>query len=313
MNKDDKKKIYSCSNCGFSGHTFKNCNEPITSWGIILVKTNMSIKNCNYFDIKKTVRDGVKIKGMRDIINFQKYINMIKFLLIRRKHSLGYIEFMRGRYFVDNFEGIIYLFQQMTPEEINKLSKFNFDELWEDLWNKDTKRITHNKKEYLESKEKFEILKNKTNVDLSIDFYIKNVKPFYDTPEWGFPKGRKAKNECDLECALREFYEETGYTKDDINILENVKPIIENITGTNGVSYRHVYYLAEITDDIKFNIENNSEVGDIGFFNYSDANYMIRDYHIEKKDIMNNIFTYYVNMYLESRDKNSDEDEDGSE
>ena len=37
--------------------------------------------------------------------------------------------------------------------------------------------------------------------------------------EWGFPKGRRNFQEKDLDCALREFEEETGMNKDNMVIF----------------------------------------------------------------------------------------------
>jgi hypothetical protein len=55
-----------CNNCGIAGHTFNNCKFPITSVGIIAYRYNL--------------------RGERE------------YLLIRRKDTIGYIEFMRGKY-----------------------------------------------------------------------------------------------------------------------------------------------------------------------------------------------------------------------
>jgi hypothetical protein len=38
----------------------------------------------------------------KDLENLGKIINGIKFLLIERKNSLGYIDFIRGKYKIDN-------------------------------------------------------------------------------------------------------------------------------------------------------------------------------------------------------------------
>ena len=48
------------------------------------------------------------------------------------------------------------------------------------------------------------------------------IKPIYKTPEWGFPKGRRNLYEKDLNCALREFSEETGYSSKSINLIESL-------------------------------------------------------------------------------------------
>lgn len=313
MDADKKKdKIYSCTNCGLMGHSYSKCNEPITSWGIILVKILSEHKSSHEdkgsdekIDMKQfDDQDGIRVSSIGKLESICNHMDLIRFLLVRRKHSLGYIEFIRGRYEKDNISGIIYLFQQMTPSEIRKLELMSFPEIWEDFWGGDSKKVHLNKKEYNESREKFESLKNKVGVELPLEFYIKNVKPFYENPEWGFPKGRKMRGEQDCECAVREFCEETGYLETDIKIMTNIKPIIENMIGTNGVSYRHIYYVAEDMTNKNPNINDtigNTEIGDIGFFSYEETNKMFREYHIEKKNITKNVFLYYLDLLTDDR------------
>ena len=60
----------------------------------------------------------------------------------------------------------------------------------------------------------------------------------------GFPKGRRNYQERDVSCAIREFEEETGYLKNNINIIYNLFPIEEIYTGSNYKSYKHKYYIA---------------------------------------------------------------------
>ena len=38
------------------------------------------------------------------------YENKIQFLMIKRKHSLGFVEFMRGKYPVYNYEYLLNIF-----------------------------------------------------------------------------------------------------------------------------------------------------------------------------------------------------------
>ena len=42
-------------------------------------------------------------------------------------------------------------------------------------------------------------------------------------PEWGFPKGRRNNKEKDINCAIREFYEETNFDNQDYQILNMEK------------------------------------------------------------------------------------------
>lgn len=309
MESEYKKPINTiqCPNCNKFGHEYKKCKEPITSWGIILVRIQDEDIKINHskhgpsHDITNYI--GVKVNSAKDITAFNQYSEHIRFLLVQRKHSLGYVEFIRGRYIPSNIEGIIFLFRQMTEEEISNIGSKTFDELWNDFWHIDVKKQLYNKKEYQESKQRFTQLKDVQNVELGLDFYVAKVKPLYKILEWGFPKGRKIKGETSQECATREFCEETGYGKEDIQIIESVKPIVENVTGTNGVSYRHIYYLAELVVNKMPSINiisdaHNVEIGDIGFYTRDEATQLIRAYHLEKKEIIKVTFLYYLDMIL---------------
>jgi ADP-ribose pyrophosphatase YjhB (NUDIX family) len=64
---------------------------------------------------------------------------------------------------------------------------------------------------------------------------------------WEIPKGMMNKAESPIQSAIREFYEETGIKKSKYRILWGVKPI-EHIFSDEGVTYRYVYYIAEMLD-----------------------------------------------------------------
>ena len=118
-NKRTKSKLY-CSNCGKFNHAYRNCRDPITSFGVInfLISTDdtniidrisneLSVNDIDKND-KRYIHNinlgdiGVKFENQEDIKTFGLYTNNIKFLMIRRKHTLGYIEFIRGRYNVED-------------------------------------------------------------------------------------------------------------------------------------------------------------------------------------------------------------------
>ena len=124
-------------------------------------------------------------------------------------------------------------------------------------------------------------------VPWNLDFYVKNIKPKWKKPEWGFPKGRRDKhNEENLSCACREFEEETGYKKTDYSVLNRIESIEEKMMGTNGIKYKHIYYLA-INNSNKDHISSDYdiyEIGDIKWFTYNEAMLHIRPYHVEKKE-----------------------------
>ena len=252
----NKIKQY-CGNCGKTGHNYKNCLAPIISLGVIL--------------IKKTD------------------LNEYQYLMIQRRDTLGFVEFMRGKYSLDNINYIKQLFSIMTKSERDKIVKLDFDELWNQLWmNKNNKQYYN---EYDSSKNKFYKLKYGFEID---DMYIdlselnRIVKILYLTPEWGFPKGRRNLYETDINCAIREFEEETGIKNKTYELLKT--PVIsETFFGTNNIRYKHIYYIAKLLDEnVILEIDNNNEnqvteISNIGWFNYNESLNIIRPYNTEKR------------------------------
>lgn len=298
MNKNITKKTY-CSNCNQSSHDYKDCPEPITSWGIILV--NLSMIPFDIQHIKTNIKShifNITPTTPSELHILSQAMSSIKFLLVQRKHSLGYVDFLRGKYRIDNIDGINFLFQHMNQNEINKIKSESFDDLWKNFWNNDEGKLIHIQKEYLTAKHKFETLKNSTEIELNLDFYVNNVQPLYKFNEWGFPKGRKTKFENPKDCAIREFFEETNIPKEKIKLIDMIEPIEENLIGTNGIKYRHIYYIAEIKEDYLPEINGNNEIGDLNYFSYNDATSVIREYHIDKKEVLTSVYYYYLETII---------------
>jgi len=316
-----KKEQYSsclCSNCGKYGHKYKCCNEPITSMGIILVKIDGSDKlseneiNMMFDNSEEKININKKTHGIRCGTAFEMNLfslnkNKIKFLMIQRKHTLGYCDFIRGRYNPENIDGIIFLFQQMTQHEINKIGSLNFDELWDEFWTPRAKSL--HKNEYEHSKNLFIELSSWKHNSLNLNFFVDNITPKWNDPEWGFPKGRRNIKENNITCAVREFEEESGIDKSKYKILDNLEPITENLIGTNGIKYRHIYYIGITYDDImpkidKTNTHQNEEIGGIGFYTYDDSIKLIRSYHINKKKILTTLYMYMINKFVNRNENN---------
>ena len=143
--------------------------------------------------------------------------------MIRRKHSLGFMEFMRGRYNIEDYKGVISLFEQMSSDEIHSIRNNTFDDLWNNLWMHTANSLIY-KEEYEKSMEKFNKLKKKTKKDpyLGLSFYTENIEPKWNEPEWGFPKGRRNYYEKNFDCANREFREESGFDVEDYTVLNKL-------------------------------------------------------------------------------------------
>lgn len=304
--KTNIKKIY-CSNCGKYGHNFNKCNEPISSFGVIAIKVNDELfknisKNRNMTDVNIS-----KINSINNniFLKTHKYKNDIEFLMICRRKSLGYLEFVRGRYSLNDFPHIMSLFEQMTEEEIKYIGDNDFDTLWGELWvHKNTNKFFT--LEYEKSKTKFTLLKEKKENNL--EYLVKNTVRRFDNPEWGFPKGRRNFLEKDLNCAVREFKEESGLENEDFILVPGIKPLEEIFNGTNNILYRHIYFIAFCRKDIKVDIskpDQLEEIGNIGWFNHNQCMSLFRKFHKKRKYLLNELYMFICNILEKNVDLDS--------
>ena len=253
-----------CNNCGNEGHIYRHCKYPVLSYGIVCIHTN-------------------------------------KILMIQRKDSICYIEFIRGKYKLDNKSYILNLLNRCSIEERNRLKNNSFDWLWNTLWfsGKEKKVQTDRMiKEYHTSKELFEKLQPELLPKL-----ISKCNTSYDTPEWEFPKGRRSTRETNKECAIRGFEEETDLTNSQYTLLDNVSPISEEYMGSNGVRYKHIYYFAIYKDNIDNELlinrdkyEQYSEISDLQWVPIDEVKTKIRKEYKTKLKIADQLKSFIENL-----------------
>jgi len=252
-----------CNNCGKTGHVFHNCKIPITSLGVIAFRIN---------------------KGT------------IEYLMIRRKETLGYIDFMRGKYQPNDRDYIISMIKQMTNDEKKSIIEEDFDTLWKKIWGDEGYNNKY-KMEETTSSGKFNMLKQgilkhcSNDLEYSLSDLIAETEDRWLEPEWGFPKGRRNYQEKDYECAVREFCEETGYDINTIEPMINIMPYEEIFTGSNYKSYKHKYFLMYMKpSETKYTDSyQKSEVSKMEWGTLDNCLSKIRDYNLEKKDIINKV------------------------
>lgn len=334
-----------CINCGKNNHTFTQCNEPFSSYGVIC--------------FHKSPID-----------------NLHRVLMVCRRHSVYYVEFLRGKYDVNNMEYLITLFSRMTKDEIQLIcSSANFEVLRNDLGLDNTRRRVF-RAEYETSELKFNYILNLgilANVIQCINYIfneefqivtpgtdssnsqfkipitgisapISNINEFiqenrevlnelkadmtiqnaeiYKMPEWEVPKGKRQNKETDLQCAVREFCEETGLGPENIRIFKNVVPLEEIYTGVNGIEYKHIYFIGEIVDipdnllvkpdgsvmgDVSSQAaelcidgqcrEQVSEVSKIMLMDLVSVNRELRVFHVSKRNIIQKAFYIIGTLY----------------
>ena len=246
-----EQQKYLCNNCGNYGHLYYNCRKPITSFGIVCYRYNKEIE----------------------------------YLMVQRKDSLGYVDFLRGKYNDHNVYQLKNIIKEMTLTEKENIINHSYSELWDKLWNK------INDKYDTKNEDKYNYIKI-NHIDLFKDIH-------WIEPEWGFPKGRRNYKEKDLECALREFEEETGYPKKNLLLIKNLNPYEEIFTGSNLKSYKHKYFIATMNFDNSPTINyQKSEIGDMKWFTYEKAIENIRDYNIEKKELIHSLNKLLKNNLL---------------
>jgi ADP-ribose pyrophosphatase YjhB (NUDIX family) len=294
IQKTKYRNIY-CVNCGEKGHVVKDCSGPITSFGIVAFKI-VKNESDELYDKNFKLQDILKnIKGKSDNNNYNNNYPKTKFLMIQRKDTMGFTDFVRGKYPDDNTElsKILPIFlNEMTKKEKDNLLSKSFDEIWSELWvNHDSKCF---KNEYDTAYKKYQ--------RLDIPNLIQNSHTSFDFQEFGFPKGRRNMKETNISCAEREFFEETGYDKNSYDFIKNYPTIHEEFIGTNGVKYRHIYYLVKMKDDIlppRIDYKNKIQTGEvqnIGWFTYEECMNLIRPYDIAKKKVIQKVYKDLLDM-----------------
>lgn len=260
----DFKSVY-CNNCGGRGHLYRDCKKPVSSYGNIIYKIENEIP---------------------------------KILMIQRKDSLCFIEFIRGKYDIYNYKYIQVLINKCSVIEKEKLLTKSFNELWKELWLIDYDNYETNI-DYIKAFDKYNKLKNGYN-DKNNNITLKNLilksKTNYNDSEWEFPKGRRNRDETNLQCAKREFMEETNYNEDDYILIQNINPFTEEFLGENKIRYKYIYYIGFLQNyDKDIHIDKNNkdqitEIKNIKWLDKIESLNIIRDYHHTRRDVINKIF-----------------------
>ena len=76
-----------------------------------------------------------------------------------------------------------------------------------------------------------------------------------------------------------------------MSIIKNLIPFDETFVGSNLKSYKHVYFLGfmDNREDITKEMYQKSEVSEMNWFSVDDCASRIRDYNIEKIDLIKKI------------------------
>jgi len=277
-----------CVNCGSEGHILRDCRAPTTSFGVVAVRQYYPGTHVG------PIQPPVEHRCEKHSVNIPDAIpppellpghpHGYLFLMVQRKDTMGFIDFVRGKYPTSEPEKTAMLrtyLSEMTCDERRRLRTGNFQDIWDVMWRNHASKSYIS--EFIECQKKFE--------RLDIAGLLDETECQWTEQEYGFPKGRKNIRETDETCAVREFCEESGYRRHEIR-LRTDGPFEENFQGTNGVRYRHVYYLAEVSRHVQRprmdtdNIQQVGEVRNVGWFTLDQCLSVIRPYDTAKKEML---------------------------
>jgi 8-oxo-dGTP pyrophosphatase MutT (NUDIX family) len=158
-------------------------------------------------------------------------------LCVRKRHTYAYGLFVNGRYKPDD-SSLSILLSKMTVEEKLILCSLNFPQIWYSIWINEPQigakyeraRMKFNHHFVLDGGNRLRTLISRAHVSAEL--------------LWEIPKGRRNTTEPDIQCAIREFYEETRVPKHAYAIRcdsFNTSYVSE------GVRYTTKYYFACMT------------------------------------------------------------------
>lgn len=185
-------------------------------------------------------------------------------LVVRRRVSAEFLHFIRGFF---NTYDIPSIFEKITINEHEIIRNLvNLDPIHFRLTLIDLLRNNFNTE-----KSRYYYPIASSLIEMNRDAIIEGlntVTPRLDH-EWTWPKGRKNSSyESNLECALRETFEETGL-KIDSHLIESSRPIRVETNTFFGMRLEAYYYIVKV-DSSNLTVDkaiDSNEIGDVGWKN----------------------------------------------
>jgi len=166
-------------------------------------------------------------------------------VLVRGRYSYEYGEFVHGRYSRKNSKTVTALLDAMSINERLDIYSLDFGQMWYRIW-----LTTKHPELYNRKCAKFQSAWMRVDSGKVLRELIQEscTDPRAQQQRnggvrWEFPRGRrKSSQEPDINCAVREFLEESGIEKRDYQILPNFQRKVSFVH--MGVRYVTLYYAA---------------------------------------------------------------------
>jgi 8-oxo-dGTP pyrophosphatase MutT (NUDIX family) len=204
----------------------------------------------------------------------------LEMLLIKKRYTYNFVAFVFGQYDKKDTKRLKFLFDGMTRQEKIDITSRRFDYMWYKIWLefpevkyqpldfKSSAKTINDSLIALKDKASSNFINCNSKVVSKLEYYLRKKNKFEQAfmlddgkkiehlmqgttnaeLTWEVPKGRRKKSEAEMDCAIREFEEETGLGIDTYNIMFNIKSVIDSFVAMN-IKYVHSYYIGYTTSD----------------------------------------------------------------
>lgn len=206
------------------------------------------------------------------LFSYNEELDCITVMLIRKRCSYGFLDFIHMRYKSVDTQHLKSLFDEMTVDEKFDIISLDFDNLinkrmlinFGTHYNIYEEATEININNILANKNKYNKLYNNKSGKHKLKSLIRdssNIQPI-----WEPPRGRRSNKETEIEAAMRETYEETMIKPEKYEIMLSA-PTFKMTQYSKNLIFSTIYYPAftvKPISDIKINFGNYKQVLEIG-------------------------------------------------
>jgi 8-oxo-dGTP pyrophosphatase MutT (NUDIX family) len=208
----------------------------------------------------------------------------IEIMLINKRYTYAFCDFVYGRYNAANEASVLSLIEHMTANEKILLLLGNFDVLWFLIW------LDSKNGPYASARAYFQGAFGGDSGREKLGKLVRRAQS-HGQCRWEIPKGRLNTGETTLECAQREFSEETGVGRDSYKMVPNFikKHLHKDASGI----YHSTFYLALARPWTSPALTPPYEVGEAKWASLSMINHISKSLWHEVKPIFNYVKQHY--------------------
>ena len=209
-----------------------------------------------------------------------------EYLLVKSSINVHYLTLMQGNYVASS---LYFILSEMPTKEREELLSRQFSDLWDEIFDTRGERF-----EYAESRF------NSLSPHLEGLFRLLPSNDPYGKNSWSFPKGRQrymnGRMEIPIECAFREFEEETGGVRVNEENIISSNPVIEEYLGSNGKTYKTVYFILSAFDRKEASWTSLGETSEVKWVKYSELNNYLRSERVKMIDYVERMRSIHCDL-----------------